>query len=229
MATLDQLRANRENSQRSTGPKTEEGKRRSALNGTRHGLTGRVILLPYEDMQAYNAFCKRWFNDLQPKGIHEEILVQNMADCQWVLNRAQTHIESIEACGQATFGENVNTGHPEADTAVAGGITAAKRATELDKISRYRNRWVREFNGASKQLREIQAERRDQERAQMEQAVDMYKLYRMLKKKFEPQEFGFALSNHEIERRINHKERQKEVHIAKQVGFDLEKYQKAAA
>ena len=40
----DKLNANRENSQKSTGPRTPEGKQRSRLNATRHGLTGQVSI-----------------------------------------------------------------------------------------------------------------------------------------------------------------------------------------
>src|SRR5690348_12926809 len=48
------LRANRENAKKSTGPRTPEGKQRSSLNGTRHGILAQVIVLPKEDMDAYN-------------------------------------------------------------------------------------------------------------------------------------------------------------------------------
>ena len=44
-----QLTANRQNSQRSTGPKTPEGKARSRENAVKHGLTGAGIALPTED------------------------------------------------------------------------------------------------------------------------------------------------------------------------------------
>jgi uncharacterized membrane protein YcjF (UPF0283 family) len=53
------LRANRENAQHSTGPRTEEGKKRSALNSTRHGILAQVIHLPEEEMLVFNAFTKK--------------------------------------------------------------------------------------------------------------------------------------------------------------------------
>ena len=38
-----QLKANQENAQKSTGPRTEEGKKRARINATRHGLkAGRL-------------------------------------------------------------------------------------------------------------------------------------------------------------------------------------------
>jgi hypothetical protein len=41
-----QLKANRENATRSTGPRTEAGKNRARLNGLRHGLSGHTVVMP---------------------------------------------------------------------------------------------------------------------------------------------------------------------------------------
>ena len=51
----------------STGPRTQEGKQRSALNALRHGLTGRTVVMPYEDMDQYHIFCRRLFKPSPPR------------------------------------------------------------------------------------------------------------------------------------------------------------------
>src|SRR6266849_11043033 len=84
---LARIARNRENASHSTGPKTEAGKQRSSLNALRHGLTGHTIVLPSEDLAAYQRFTKRFFDDLKPQGILEEQLVQTLADTSWRLNR----------------------------------------------------------------------------------------------------------------------------------------------
>jgi len=51
-----QLRANRANAQKSTGPRTEEGKARARFNARRHGLTGQFYCMSDEDEKAYKDF-----------------------------------------------------------------------------------------------------------------------------------------------------------------------------
>ena len=49
MASEAQIRANQQNAQRSTGPKTPEGKEQSRKNALKHGLTGAGVVLPEAD------------------------------------------------------------------------------------------------------------------------------------------------------------------------------------
>ncbi len=48
MATEKQFEANRQNAQKSTGPKTPEGRAAVRLNGVKHGLTAETIVLKGE-------------------------------------------------------------------------------------------------------------------------------------------------------------------------------------
>ena len=53
---LRQIEANRRNAQLSTGPVTEEGKRRSRQNAVQHGLTAETVIDAREDAEDYAAF-----------------------------------------------------------------------------------------------------------------------------------------------------------------------------
>ena len=56
MTSFRQIEANRRNALRSTGPKTEDGKRRSRQNAVRHGLTSETVIVALEDIEDYQAF-----------------------------------------------------------------------------------------------------------------------------------------------------------------------------
>jgi hypothetical protein len=63
-----QLRANRTNALKSTGPRTEEGKQRVRLNGLRHGLTGQVSIMTEDNRREHDAFCNPITARLNPDG-----------------------------------------------------------------------------------------------------------------------------------------------------------------
>src|SRR5271169_4476851 len=78
---------NRANAQHSTGPKTPEGKQRSSLNALRHGLTGQIVVMPSEDLHAYQLHLESFTTEYHPVGATEANLVQALADASWRLNR----------------------------------------------------------------------------------------------------------------------------------------------
>ena len=62
MSSAKQVHANRLNAKSSSGPKTEQGKRASALNATRHGLSSP--LAPSEHAQSIDAIAALLENEL---------------------------------------------------------------------------------------------------------------------------------------------------------------------
>src|SRR3954447_5520507 len=103
MPTSQQINANQTNAQLSTGPRTEEGKQRSSLNALKSGLTGRTILLPTEDTEAYERHLRHFLNYYEPAGEEESAIVQRMADTRWRLDRC-AHLENnLHALGQVEF------------------------------------------------------------------------------------------------------------------------------
>ena len=92
---------NRQNAQKSTGPKTAPGKMKVRLNGLRTGARSSVIdmsaieslvLLPWEGPEAYKAVVADYTDKLQPRDQVEIGICQRIADTQWRLMRL-THQE----------------------------------------------------------------------------------------------------------------------------------------
>jgi hypothetical protein len=69
-----------------TGPRTEEGKKRSSLNALKHGLTGQTLIILKEDREAYESHCRGFLDHFKPIGYHEAILAQSIADDYWRAN-----------------------------------------------------------------------------------------------------------------------------------------------
>jgi hypothetical protein len=92
-----QLAANRANSLKSSGPKTEAGLAISSQNRTAHGLArhnGAFRLLTSEDPEKFAALKSALEAEHQPKTETESILVNDMAESHWLSKRAGKLIET---------------------------------------------------------------------------------------------------------------------------------------
>ncbi len=87
MATAAQTAANRTNAESSTGPKTAEGKSRSAANATTLGLiTIHDCIRPGEEDQ-HALLCAALKEELHPLGLIEETLATEIIHAAWRLQR----------------------------------------------------------------------------------------------------------------------------------------------
>ena len=93
MTSFRQLHANRRNARHSTGPVTENGKKRSRRNAVRHGLTAETVIDALEDAEDYKAFELSVTADYDAQSATERELVLRLASLLWRLRRA-TAIES---------------------------------------------------------------------------------------------------------------------------------------
>jgi hypothetical protein len=93
MTSLKQIEANRRNALQSTGPSTENGKRRSRRNALKHGLTAETVIEPLENPDEYRAFEEAIVSEYLPQTPVEQELVHRLASLFWRLRRA-TSIET---------------------------------------------------------------------------------------------------------------------------------------
>ncbi|MBI2685600.1 MAG: hypothetical protein HYX27_04730 [Acidobacteria bacterium] len=87
MASPAQILANEANAQKSTGPKTPEGKTRASQNAKKHGLAAGILVIPTEDRQAFCEFEANLFADVRPKGTLEIETCRQLARAAWNLRR----------------------------------------------------------------------------------------------------------------------------------------------
>ncbi|WZO96258.1 hypothetical protein EP7_003247 [Isosphaeraceae bacterium EP7] len=71
--------ANRRNAQKSTGPRTEEGKARSRRNSLIHGLAGAGVVVPEDEAQAARERGEQLVSSLRPMNAFELGLVETIA------------------------------------------------------------------------------------------------------------------------------------------------------
>lgn len=93
MTSLRQIEANRRNARLSTGPVTEEGKKKSRRNALRHGLAAETVIHALEDAEDYAAFELGVTADFDAQSAVERELVLRLASLLWRLRR----VTAIEA------------------------------------------------------------------------------------------------------------------------------------
>jgi hypothetical protein len=95
MATTRQVAANRKNAKGSTGPRTDAGKAKSAMNSVKHGLRSQFHLIPGEDPQEFSKFEEGVRADLKPEGTLQEYFADRFVKDAWLLNRIDNIVAAL--------------------------------------------------------------------------------------------------------------------------------------
>ncbi len=134
--------SNRRNAQRSTGPKTAEGKKASSLNAVTYGLRSRSLIITGEDPADYQQLWDSLAAEWQPETHTERLYLEQVTVSQWLLARmARSEYQVYE-------------------TAMPFQIQLGI----LDRIAKYCVRLERSFTTAVHELKQLQKERKAQAR-----------------------------------------------------------------
>jgi hypothetical protein len=179
MPTPAQYAANRLNAEKSHGPTSPQGKARSKMNALRHGLTARVVVLPSEDMDAYNAFSKEIVDSLDAQTPVERQFAQTVADNQWRINRIRSIEDGMLGMGHFEAAGDFDCPGPEIHSAMTAARAFRDDSKSFVNLSIYEQRLHRSMKESLRQLKELQTERRDREKTEMDDAIRLLKTQQM--------------------------------------------------
>ena len=97
MATPAQIAANQRNAQLSTGPKSEEGKARSAMNALKSGLDAQSLIIPGESPEAFAQLKDEYYSKYAPTDPEQRFYLDTALRHDWLLRRLQKTEEQLWA------------------------------------------------------------------------------------------------------------------------------------
>src|SRR5262245_26202909 len=128
VVSIKKRAANRRNAQRSTGPKSDEGKNAVKWNALKHGLLAKATVLPQEARAEYERLLAGLVEDYQPVGTLEAILVEDIAAICWRRRRAVRAEAAKIELDMILVGSNAQSTLAE--------IQSAEAARSIDKLGR---------------------------------------------------------------------------------------------
>ena len=198
MATTEQINANRENAKLSTGPTTEAGLERSSQNARKHGLTGRSVHLTESEKEPYRLLSEGLLASLNPKGAHEQYLVESIIDCRWRIGQISRIEAGLYALGEIDHAEQFSQYPAQKAEDLCRAYTFSQKQKEFDKLNRYQGRLERQAALDLKKLEELQAIRKAQELKDFQDAGSLWVQSVNTRQPFDPADFGFVWSEDQL-------------------------------
>ena len=150
MATNKQIDANRQNAQRSSGPRTPEGKAASRFNALKSGIDAQAQVIPGEDPAQLEALLAEYQERFDASVPERRMLVDTLVVCEWMfrrLNRAEASFWQYEAHRtESSFNSN---DHAEGRVLFFGDKV-------FDRLQRRVNAIHRNYDRALKELKSLE-------------------------------------------------------------------------
>src|SRR5208337_2718697 len=90
MSSLKQIEANRLNAQKSTGPRSPEGKAAVRFNALKSGIDAKSQVVPGEDPAALELLTAEYYDRYQPATPEVRALVDTLITAEWLQRRFRT-------------------------------------------------------------------------------------------------------------------------------------------
>jgi hypothetical protein len=228
-----QIEANRRNAQQSTGPRSEIGKQKSSLNALRHGLTARVVVLPTEDLAAYQRFSAEFLADLAPETFAERQCAQTVIDTQWRLNRVRALEDGMLALGHYGPEGQIDPGHPEIHAVLTAAAAYREHSQAFVNLSMHEQRMYRILKDATKTLEDLKTKRTAARQSDLDAAVALHNMNKMLGEpnptNDTPTAAGFVFTPEEIVAETRRHRRLFEAEIAEDCHYDRKRFRQRLA
>ena len=163
MATPAQISANRANAQKSTGPRSVEGKSASRFNALKHGIDAASIVIPGEDPADYDALRANYLHEYRPQSASESFHVDTMLRADWHKRRLQ----QVEADLYHTI-LTESPGNPLAAVLLAESPAAKLLVRTQRQIAAFERTWHK----ANNEFRRARAEAQPTEEGSFDQYLD---------------------------------------------------------
>jgi hypothetical protein len=157
VATDKQTAANRLNAQKSTGPRTPEGRAAVRLNGVKHGLTAETIVLKGESQADFTGLLDSLEAEHAPTSPTDEELVVQLEMATWRLRRLyhqEAGFYAYQIKSLADIGKDLKL-----DDAGQMARAAGWGEKTLDLFNRQEGRLERSFYRALHELQRLRKER----------------------------------------------------------------------
>ena len=150
MPSLKQLEANRRNAQKSTGPRSVEGKAASSQNALKSGIDAKAQTLPGEKPEALEALAAEYYDRFRPATPEARHLVDTLVSNEWLLRRfRRIEVQILKHEMEAAY--RLDAKNPE-------GHAYVRAERSFDRLQRRINAAERNYHRALKELQALPPE-----------------------------------------------------------------------